>query len=215
MRKYSQTQILILVVLLGLLIFVGGCKTVSTTDAPKQVYAAAWDKNKNGAKYTELTVKALEQYGNGLMALVSVNDAKKYCPNFEKLSLDQKKAFYVLLISSVAQYESDFNTDEKYTEGFDDVQGNKVVSRGLLQISQESANQKAYGCDIKQAQDLHIPEVNLNCAVKILNHWITQDKVIGTNKLGGARYWAVLRESSHANSKIMESVSTSELCKWH
>ena len=107
-------------------------------------------------------------------------------------------------ISIMAKYESSFNPQEKYTEGFSDAQGNKVISRGLLQISIESANQKAYGCNITKAEQLHDPKTNLECAVKIAVKWINQDGVFfGSDKLGLGRYWSVGRKSSGSNLKIL------------
>lgn len=110
----------------------------------------------------------------------------------------------ILTIAKMAQYESSFNPSESYKEGFADAKGNAVISRGLLQISQESANQKAYGCGIVKAEDLHKVDVNLQCAVKIAVYWLNKDKVFfGGEKLGLGRYWSVGRASSKSNAKIL------------
>lgn len=108
------------------------------------------------------------------------------------------------LISKMAQYESSFKPDTTYKEGFNDAKGRPVISRGLLQLSIESANQSAYACGIKEAQELHDPEVNLKCAAKIVAYWAKKDGVlIGQPKKGCARYWSVCRESSGSYKKIM------------
>lgn len=108
-------------------------------------------------------------------------------------------------ISIMAKYESSFNPAEKYTESFADASGVKVVSRGLLQVSQESANQKAYDCKITDPKQLHDPKINLECAVKIAVKWINQDGVFfGGDKLGLGRYWSVGRKSSGSNAKILK-----------
>lgn len=109
------------------------------------------------------------------------------------------------LLSIMAKYESSFNTDAKYLESFRDSKGHRIMSRGLLQLSQESANQSAYSCGISNAKQLHNPEKNIDCAVKIMNYWIKKDKVfIGPNKQGCARYWSVCRESSDKKALIMK-----------
>lgn len=176
----------------------------------KQIYA--WDSVINGSRYTDLTYKALNKFGDKLLSVDNLTDTNDYCSKFNKLNKDERLIFFTALISAMAKEESNFRDNEKYTEGFNDVSGNAVVSRGLLQISQESANQKAYGCAIASANDLHDSETNLNCAVKILNYWIPKDHVIGSDKLGGARYWAALRQG---NSKdyVMKTTKNLSICK--
>ena len=133
--------------------------------------------------------------------------------NASSLKPDVKKPCKVLsakdcliqTISIMAKYESSFNPAEKYTESFADASGVKVVSRGLLQLSQESANQKAYGCKITDPKQLHDPKINLECSVKIAVKWINQDGVFfGGDKLGLGRYWSVGRKSSGSNAKILK-----------
>lgn len=111
-------------------------------------------------------------------------------------------------ISIMAKFESGFKPETSYKEGFNDSKGKAVISRGLLQISQESANQSAYACGIKKAEDLHDPKVNLECAVKIAVYWINKDQVFfGGEKLGLGRYWSVGRKSSKSNAKILSYLS--------
>lgn len=106
--------------------------------------------------------------------------------------------FWVALLSAMAREESGLDPSTQFVEPkVRDASGKKVVSRGLLQISIESANQQRYGCDIAKADDLHDPTTNLACGVKILNYWVAQDGYVGAQKkrhVGGARYWSVLRD---------------------
>ena len=103
-------------------------------------------------------------------------------------------------MSTIAKFESNFKPETFHQEKFKDRFGNYIISRGLLQLSVESG--RGYGCIIPQELDLHEPQVNLECGVKILNRWVGRDEVIsdritlenGKRRwLGGARYWAVLR----------------------
>lgn len=106
-------------------------------------------------------------------------------------------------VSIMARYESSFKTGEQFTESFSDSKGNPVISRGLLQLSLESANQKAYSCGLKTPEDLHDAKINLSCAVKIVNYWMNRDLVLMAEpKKGCARYWSVCRASSSKNAKI-------------
>lgn len=107
------------------------------------------------------------------------------------------------LLSAIAKRESNFKTETTYNET-GHLQG--VVSRGLFQISKDSAN--GYGCNIVNEKQLHDAQKNIQCAVKILARWSTKDGVlIGPNKKGCARYWAVCRETSGSYKKIMEYMS--------
>lgn len=106
-------------------------------------------------------------------------------------------------ISIMARYESSFKTGEQFTEGFNDSKGNPVISRGLLQLSFESSNQRAYACGLKTPEDLHDAKINLSCAVKIVNYWLNKDHVFfGEPKLGLGRYWSVGRSTSKSNIKV-------------
>lgn len=96
------------------------------------------------------------------------------------------------LLSIIAKRESNFKTDTKFEEG-GHLEG--VTSRGLFQISKDSANQSAYGCSITNAQQLHDPNTNIKCAVKILAY---QAKKTGTlidgAKGGCGAYFSVCRD---------------------
>lgn len=104
------------------------------------------------------------------------------------------------LISIIAKRESNFDPSVKYNET-GHLSG--VVSRGLLQISKDSAN--GYGCSITDEKQLHDAQVNLSCGVKILSKWARKDKtLIGQPKLGCARYWSVCREKDGKSESYKE-----------
>lgn len=110
----------------------------------------------------------------------------------------------ILALAKMAQFESSFKPETSYKESFKDSKGKNVISRGLLQLSIESANQSPYQCNIKKEQDLHDPKINLECAVKIAVRWINKDgEFFGGDKNGLGRYWSVGRKSSGSNKKII------------
>lgn len=169
---------------------------------------AAWDHKPEGRLWTQYTVEALKTHGAKMLLVDNIKDDDEYCRRFDELTMNERLQFYVMLISTMAQYESGFDPKQTYKEGFNDAQGKPVLSRGLLQMSKESVNQSAYGGNIKNAEELHDPRTNLICAVKILNYWIPKDKCFGSGKLGGARYWSVLRDSSKSQAKIRAKVQS-------
>lgn len=110
------------------------------------------------------------------------------------------------LMYEMARYESGFKLEATYKESFKDSKGKNVISRGLYQLSVESANQSAYACNVTE-KTLHDPLVNISCAVKIFGYWAKRDNTLMSGKRGGcARYWSVCRTNSKSNSKIRKAI---------
>ena len=175
--------------------------------APPFEFKAEWpDKT-----WTTYLDQALEKYGKEMLLMKQPADADKWCPKFESLSYEKRKQMFITMIVAMAKKESNWNPKTTYKESFNDSKGNPVISQGLLQISPESANQRAYGCRIDSSNKLLLPEVNLECGVKILNHWLPKDGVLGTAKLGGGRYWSVMRDSSSSQAYVRSKVM--DVCK--
>lgn len=121
----------------------------------------------------------------------------------EKLSVVENVS---QLISIMAKYESNFDPKTKYAES-GHLAG--VTSRGLLQISVDSANQSAYGFNVT-ADDLHNPLINLKVAVKIMHYQAKKHGVLfdGSKTSGAGAYWSVGRVTSGSFSKIKAYLNT-------
>jgi uncharacterized protein YraI len=168
-----------------------------TTTGSNGFIAMPWDgKHADTNQWNQYTADAIAKYGTA-MRTKTPSDVASFCPNYGNLDEAGKTQFWIGLIAAMAKYESNYNPNTKYTENFDDSNGNSVISRGLLQLSYESA--KAYGCDVSSSTALHDPKVNLTCTVRIINKWLASDGVISAQTSGwrgAARYWSVLRKSS-------------------
>lgn len=186
---------------------------------PTETAIADFKADWSSKEWTKILAEAIDEHGKGLL-VTSPSDASTY--GFKK---DQAKEFYILLISSMARFESAFKPETIYREcnkskcvydggcqysseyGYcmksgSSVDGGIIISRGLMQLSYSSA--KAYGCSfLERPEDLHDVKKNLTCSVIVLNRWVVKDQAIGTSKKGGARYWSVLRESSSSRPKII------------
>lgn len=183
-------------------------------------FIADWDSSPEATKWSSITIRAIETSGLDMVLMKNPDDATSFCPRFKNLTYEQRIQFYLMLISSMARYESGFRPHLKYKENFKDREGRAIVSRGLLQLSLESA--QGYGCDLEDADDLHDPEKNLRCGVKVLNRWIASDQKIGsygvspttgeTQHLGGNRYWAVLRKNKWGRDKIQAKTLALNFC---
>lgn len=173
-----------------------------------------WDnQHRDTPIWNEYTYAAIEDHGQMLTTTVP-EDIENFCPKYRGLDTIDQKMFWISLVAAMSRFESGFNPDISYKENFTDQNGNFVISRGLLQLSIESA--RGYSCDLTQAEDLHNPEVNLSCTIRILDRWIGRDKYI-SNKVsgswrGGARYWSVLRTPSILAS-IQKKTSSEYPCK--
>lgn len=152
-----------------------------------------WDKVAAGEEWTMMTSQAIDTFG--LLDLPAPSDIETFCPRFKELTRLEQRMFWIYLFSAMTEKESSFRPATFYQENFKDLDGNFIISRGLLQLSIESSN--GYGCNLDSAQELHDPETNLNCGMRIFTRHLKKDGVIsgqrGSTWLGGARYWAVLR----------------------
>ncbi len=190
---------------------------VSTTAlsfaAHAQDYAAWKTVNKDGSwtRAAEKAVSSTELHS------ATPKDIALFCPAYETADASQRQKFWVGLLSAMARPESNFKPETKYVEpNITDAAGVNVTSRGLLQISKESANQKVYRCGIQQAEDLHDPEVNITCAAKIMNYWVQKEKIIAAQSpptVGGARYWSVLRAWRKHIPEISGFTKTLDVCR--
>jgi len=182
-----------------ILMLVAGCKELPTKPtepapvtpkAPPQMMALAW-----GPWHSDWD----KWLTDAVNASAIKPDLVKPCKNLSS------KDCLIQALSIMAKYESGFKPAESYAEGFNDAKGDKVISRGLLQISIESANQSQYSCGIKTASELHDPKINIICAVKIAVYQINRDGTFfGGDKLGLGRYWSVARKSSSSYYKIQK-----------
>lgn len=206
--KPKIAQAVIMIVLLVLIIASVSCSTSPikpTENAPSKVYKLAWEGKRSSAEYTQILTTLLQ---SSKLKDLQPTDLKSWCPKKDKADLE----FYAQLISMMVIRESGADTNQKYTESFKDSAGQYVVSRGLLQISIESA--KSYNKQIKEAQELHDPAKNLQTGILILERWIERDKVIaGGTKLGAGRYWSVMRASSGSQAKIKAYMNSLPECK--
>lgn len=184
---------------------------VDTTDA-----TPLWEAKVSGSRdWSNHLYSEMDRLGQDLLDVVPA-DSGTFCPNYKNLSFDERKKYWVYIMSVMTKFESSFKPNTSYTEDFNDSSGKKVISRGLLQISIESA--KGYDCEVRDAQELHDPFKNLSCAVRILDRWVGRDgRIAGkvdSKWRGGARYWAVMREADKTSYKtILSSSRALKMCK--
>jgi hypothetical protein len=213
--------ILIVLWLLGLALFalMSGCKTSDPVEVPKVEPTKVQAKNVVlawGEKQEVWTTHLLNELSNREFLTITPKDFKDWCPSYPSLTTKDRAEVIAQLISVMAQRESGFNPKSKFQEAFFDSKGKPVISRGLLQISIESAN--SYGCGFKDAKELHDPLKNLSCSVKIIERWVTRNKqmfgmVDGKWRGGCSSYWSVCRSGSRSYPVVTGYVKGLSLCR--
>lgn len=147
------------------------------------------------ARLTELSYE-LSEY--------TPSDIGRYVAGYHKMEREQKAHFWSYFLSCMAMKESSITPNKDYREsftvGFGPRKYERVISRGLFQLSFDSVNlYKSHGFKgLESMSDLHDPVINLEAAVFILKHWIKKDGSISSRISpwrGGARYWSVLRST--------------------
>lgn len=206
---------LLLIFVVGVLASCGETGPNGREDDPSSSSPMLWlAENPRSGPWASFAMDAMDQHGPDLLNSTPA-DIGEWCPDYRNQSEDERKAFWTYLMSSLMRYESDYDPSVTFTEPFDDAAGNRVISRGLLQLSIESAN--GYGCGIVDANELHDPETNLSCSARIMNRWIERDNVIQSRTLTGrwrglARYWSPFRRSE-ARDAMQAQVSRSSYCR--
>jgi hypothetical protein len=162
-------------------------------EAPAAHVAMRWSARPEADAWTQMSREAVDEFGSGLVGMVPA-DIAAWCPGYPGATPAARRDFWVGLLSALSRWESNFRPEVRFTEDFPDSSGQLVVSRGLLQISQESAN--GYRCGIADAEALHDPQTNLACGVRILNKLVVEAGVITSTSSpwrGASAYWSPFR----------------------
>lgn len=151
-----------------------------------EAYKLSW----NNAEWSNFAVGKIkaEYYSR----LTQAQDLETFCPRYHDLPPHHQAFVLGELLSAMAKFESAWKPETTYTEAFADRHGKRVVSRGLLQLSIESA--QGYKCPITKAQALHDPKTNIDCGLRILSRVIERTGRIGA--AGPKQYWAVIKPDS-------------------
>lgn len=198
-----------------------------------------------GAQWTRLASAALDKYGQGLLNQRNISDARTFCPNFSRLTPAQKKEFFIHLMNGISRYESNFKTsvpvfdEDRYknrTPPYNIYRGPikpNSYSMGLFQLSYSAAPGYRPQCGIDWNKDrgkdisdpsltIYDPKIQMECAVTILNKWITTDGGVGytrdvrtsrgTRFRGGANYWSTLRNTNPATQNVIASLKRFTPC---
>ncbi|WP_347358772.1 hypothetical protein [Bdellovibrio sp.] len=154
----------------------------SSYDGPKPPLGTdlpVWQYHDKGQTWSAYTLEAIDREG---LANYNPKDATVYCPNWNNLTRNQRRAFWLQFASKLSEIESGFRSTATYMEHFG------VSSNGLFSMS------KGDSCGLlKTTADTFNDKKNIDCAIKTMRMYLDSSPYIGTgNNRGLGRYWQPL-----------------------
>lgn len=137
------------------------------------------------------------------------------CTNFNELSIENKKIFYIVFLAAISEAESDFETDNHTFNRSD-----KTMNIGLLQIDHASAirhNGKMHGYYSKY--QLEDPIMNLSIGTNILLNQVRGGIKNNRPELKGrlftekSYYWSVLTRNVRVRNNLVKNNHNIAFCK--
>ena len=150
----------------------------SIVTAPQQLRPVArsgllprtrWDFQTGSYLWTRAAMSAIATHAAVLTTLVP-RDIATWCPGYETASDEERRAFWVGMMSALSKFESTYNPRAV---------GGGGQWYGLLQIYPDTA--RRYGCYARTGADLLDPANNLNCAARIMAVTVARDNAIAVN----------------------------------
>jgi hypothetical protein len=155
--------------------------------APVALAPMRWDHRPEATEWTQAALAAVASE-DAVLAQSVPGDIAAWCPGYETASLENRRAFWVGLMSALAKHESTWNPAAV---------GGKGKWFGLMQISPATA--RGNGCAAQSGGALKDGPANLACAVLIFARDVERDGVVaGSGRQGVGRQWAPFRKSAKA-----------------
>lgn len=163
---------------LALVSMLSGPVAAHGMEKPDPLPTMRWDGAPQASEWTRQALQQVADHDAELTHLVP-DDIEVYCPGYAKASLEDRRAFWVSLLSATAKYESGFQAAAI---------GGKGRYVGLMQITLSTA--RLYGCDATSTAGLKDGAANLSCAVDIVAPRVAADNMVaGKGNRGIARDW--------------------------
>ena len=125
-----------------------------------------WEHKKGSDLWTRSAMVSVAAYGEGLDSLVP-RDIDAWCPAYRRNDAEDRRAFWVGMMSALAKHESTYNPRAV---------GGPDLWYGLLQIYPPTA--RGYECRARTGEALKNPTENLSCAARIMNVTVARDNAI-------------------------------------
>ena len=163
--------------------------------------AMRWDHTTSGAAWTAEALARVADHDAELTNLIP-KDVETYCPGYAKASDEDRRAFWVAILSATAKYESGYNAKAMGLHG-------RYV--GLMQISLATARRS--GCEATTTASLKDGAANLSCAIDIIAPRVAEDGMLaGDGHSGIARDWGPWAKAS-TRASIAKWTRTQAYCQ--
>ncbi|MFU1477155.1 transglycosylase SLT domain-containing protein [Roseovarius sp. C7] len=136
-----------------------------------------WQGRRGSDMWTRAALGALKTHGKRLVNTVPA-DIGNWCPAYPVASPEDRRAFWVGLMSTLAKHESTYRPDAV---------GGGGKWYGLLQILPATA--RGYGCQARSGGALKNGALNLSCATRIMAVTVPRDGVVSRGMRGVAADW--------------------------
>lgn len=136
-----------------------------------------WDHINGSERWTRAAMRALDSHGSRLLDTVPA-DIGQWCPAYPDADRWSRKAFWAGLLSTLAKHESTYRPNAV---------GGGNLWFGLVQIYPPTA--RGYGCQARSGEALKNGELNMSCAVRIMNRTVPRDNVVSQGMRGVAADW--------------------------
>ncbi len=159
-----------------------------------------WDHLPQAEDWTASALAALDSHGANLPQ-ITPRDIEAWCPAYPEADVEQRKAFWSGLISTLAKHESTWNPRAV---------GGGGLWFGLVQIAPPTA--RGYGCDARSGTALKDGSANLSCAIRIMSYTVARDEVVSRGMRGVAADWGPFH-SSRKREDMRAWVSAQPYCQ--
>ncbi len=136
---------------------------------PSFIPRTAWGDRNGRVMWTRAAMSAVGAQDRDL-ALVVPRDIAAWCPAYPHNPPEQRRAFWVGMMSALAKHESRWDPNAVGGDG---------LWYGLLQILPDTA--RRYGCRARTGAALTDPEDNLACAARIMSRTVTRDRAVAVH----------------------------------
>jgi len=186
--------------MLGLAVTLSAC--VFTSAATDLDPVMRWDHVPASDAWEAASFAALDSHAAVLPTLVP-EDIEQWCPAYPDASQTEREAFWVGLMSALAQHESTWRPQ---------LVGGGGRWFGLVQISPATA--RYYGCQATSGEALLNGSDNVRCAYRIWAHTVARDNRVSEGNRGVAADWGPMHSSqSHKRDDIRDWVSSQSYCQ--
>jgi len=187
-------------VLLGLSFGLSAC--VFAPSAADLDPVMRWDHVPESSEWEAASFAALESHASLLPTLVP-DDIDAWCPGYPDATEAEREAFWVGLMSALAQHESTWQPQ---------VVGGGGRWFGLVQISPATA--RYYGCSATSGSALLDGADNVSCAYRIWAHTVARDNMVSQGNRGVAADWGPMHSSQSRKRDDMRAwISSQGYCE--